>query len=46
VKEERKILGTTKIRNFNRIVQIRRRNCILEHLIAGKIEGRIYVSGG
>jgi hypothetical protein len=50
VKEERNILRTTKRRNVNRIGHIRRRNCLLKHLIlsflfAGKIEARIYVMG-
>jgi hypothetical protein len=45
VKEKRNILHTTKKRKANRIGHIMRRNCLLEHVIEGKIEGRIEVTG-
>ena len=41
VKDEKNALRTTKIRNFNRIGHIRRRNCLLKQVIEGKIEGSI-----
>jgi hypothetical protein len=40
VKEERSILYTIKSRNANWIGDILRRNCLLKHVIEGKIEGR------
>jgi hypothetical protein len=40
-KEERSILHTRKGRNDNWIGHILRRNCLLKHVIEGKIEGRI-----
>jgi hypothetical protein len=39
VKEDRYILHTTKIRKANWIGHILRRNCLLKHVIEGKIEG-------
>jgi hypothetical protein len=41
VKEERNIVHTTKRRKANWIGHILRRNCLLKHVIEGKIEGRI-----
>jgi hypothetical protein len=41
VKEERNILLTIKIRKANWIGHILRRNCLLKHVIKGKLEGRI-----
>jgi hypothetical protein len=43
VKEERNVLQT--IRRANWIGHIVRRNCLLKHVIEGKIEGRIEVTG-
>ena len=45
VKEERTILHKKKIRNANWIVYIFCRNCILKHIIEGKIVGRVEVTG-
>jgi hypothetical protein len=45
VKEERDILQTIKRRKANWIGHILLRNCLLQHVIEGKIEGRIEVSG-
>ena len=39
VKEERNILYTIKIRKANWIGHILRKNCLLTHVIEGKIEG-------
>jgi hypothetical protein len=44
VKEERNILHTRK-RTANWIGHILCRNCLLKHVIEGKIEGRIEVMG-
>jgi hypothetical protein len=41
VKEEKNILHTIKRRNANWIGHILRRNCLLKHVIEGKLEGRI-----
>jgi hypothetical protein len=41
VKEERNILYTIKRRKANWIGHILRRNCLLKHVIEGKLEGRI-----
>jgi hypothetical protein len=41
VKEERNILHTIKIRKASWIGHILRRNCLLKHVIEGKLEGRI-----
>jgi hypothetical protein len=45
VKEERNILHAVKRRKTNWIGHILRRNCLLKHVIEGKIEGRIEVTG-
>jgi hypothetical protein len=45
VKEERNILHTIKIRKANWIGHILRRNCLLKHVIEGRTEGRIEVTG-
>jgi hypothetical protein len=45
VKEERNIVHTIKRRRDNWIGHILRRNCLLKHVIAGKIEGRIKETG-
>jgi hypothetical protein len=45
VKEERNILHTIKRRKANRIRHILRRNCLLKHVIKGKLQGRIDVTG-
>ena len=44
VKEERNILQTVKRRKANWIGHILRMNCLLRHIIEGKIEGRIGVT--
>jgi hypothetical protein len=41
VKEKRNILHTIKRRKANWIGHILRRNCLLKHVIEGKLEGRI-----
>jgi hypothetical protein len=40
VKEERNIVHTIKRRKANWIGHIVRRNCLLKHVIEGKLEGR------
>jgi alpha-D-ribose 1-methylphosphonate 5-triphosphate synthase subunit PhnL len=45
VKEERNILHTIKRRKANWISHILRRNCLLKHVIEGKLEGRIEMTG-
>ena len=45
VKEERDILHTIKRRKDDWIGHILRRNCLLKHVIEGKIDGRINVTG-
>jgi len=45
VKEERNIVHTVKWRKANWIGHTLRRNCLLKHVIEGKIEGRIEVMG-
>ena len=45
VKEERNILHITKIMKANWIGHILRGNCFLKHIIEGKIEGSIEVTG-
>jgi hypothetical protein len=45
VKEERNILRTIKIRKAKWIVHILRRNCLLKHVIHGKIEVKIEGTG-
>jgi hypothetical protein len=44
-KEERNILHTIKRRKANWIGHILRRNCLLKHVIEGKLEGRIEMTG-
>jgi hypothetical protein len=43
VKAERNILHAIKRRKANWIGHILRRNCLLKHVIEGKVEGRIEV---
>jgi hypothetical protein len=45
VKEERNIVHTIKRRKANCIGHMLRRNCLLKHVIEGKIEGRIEMTG-
>jgi len=45
VNEERNILQTIKRRNAYWIGHILYRNCLLKHVIEGKIEGRMEVTG-
>jgi hypothetical protein len=45
VKEERNILHKIKIIKANWIGHILRRNCLLKHVIEGKLEGRIEMTG-
>jgi hypothetical protein len=45
VKEDRNILHTIKTRKANWIGHILRRNCLLKHVIEGKVEGRIQMMG-
>jgi hypothetical protein len=45
VKEERTIVHTIKRRKANWIGHILRRNCLLKHVIEGKEEGRIVMTG-
>jgi len=45
VKKERNILHTAKRRKADWIGYIWRGNCLLKHVIEGKIEGRIEVAG-
>jgi hypothetical protein len=45
VKEECNILHTIKRRKANCIGHILRRNCLLKHVIEGKLEGRIEMTG-
>jgi len=45
VKEERNILHTIKRRKDDWIGHILRRNCLVKHVIEGKIDGRINVTG-
>jgi hypothetical protein len=45
VNEERNILHTIKRRKANWIDHILRRNCLLKHVIEGKLEGRIEMTG-
>jgi hypothetical protein len=44
VKEKRNILQTIKRRNTNWIGHILCRNCLLKHMVEGKIKGRIQVT--
>jgi hypothetical protein len=45
VKEERNIVHTIKRRKANWIGHILRGNCLLTHVIEGKLEGRIEMTG-
>jgi hypothetical protein len=45
VKEDRNILHTVIRRKFNWTGLIWRRNCLLKHVIEGKMDGRIEMSG-
>jgi hypothetical protein len=45
VKEETNIVHTIKRRKANWIGHILRRNCLLKHVIEGKLEGRIEMTG-
>jgi hypothetical protein len=45
VKEERKILHAIRRRKTNWIGHILRKNCILKHVIDGKITGRVEKTG-
>jgi hypothetical protein len=45
VEEERNIVHTIKRRKANWIGHILRRNCLLKHIIEGKIEGMIEMTG-
>jgi hypothetical protein len=45
VKEDRNILHTIKRRKANWIGHILHRNCLLKHVIEGKLEGRIEMTG-
>jgi hypothetical protein len=45
VKEVRNIVHTIKRRKANWIGHILRRNCLLKHVIEGKVEGRIEMTG-
>ena len=45
LKEERSTLHAVKRREGNRVGHILCRNCLLKHIIEGKIEGRIEVTG-
>jgi hypothetical protein len=45
VKEERNIVHTIKRWKANWIGHILRRNCLLKHVIEGKLEGRIEMAG-
>jgi hypothetical protein len=45
VKEQRNILHETSKRKANWICHILRRNCLLRHVIEGKIKGGVEVTG-
>jgi hypothetical protein len=45
VKEERNILHTIQRRKANWIGHILRRNCLLKHVIEGRLDGRIEMTG-
>jgi hypothetical protein len=45
VKEDRNILRKIKSRNDNWLGHILRRNCLLKHVIEGKLEGRTEMTG-
>jgi hypothetical protein len=44
-KEEKNIPHTIRRRNANPIGHVLRRNCLLRHVIEGKIEGRLEMTG-
>jgi hypothetical protein len=43
--KERNVLQTIKRRKANCIGQICRRNCLLKHVLKGKVQGRIEMTG-
>jgi hypothetical protein len=45
-KEERNIIHTLKRRRVNWIDHILRGNCLAKHVIEGKVEGKVKVTGG
>jgi hypothetical protein len=45
VKEERNVLQTIKRRKTKGIGNLLRRKCLIKHVIEGKLEGRIEVTG-
>ena len=45
VKEDMNVVHTTEKRKANSIGHILRQNCLLKHVIEGKIEGRVEVTG-
>jgi hypothetical protein len=45
VKEERNIVHTIQRKKANWIGHILRRNCLLKHVIEGKLEGRVEMTG-
>jgi hypothetical protein len=45
VKEDRNVMRTIKRRKANWIGHILRRNGLLKHVVEGKIEGRLAVTG-
>ena len=45
VKEERNVLHTINRRTVTSIGHIFRRNCLLKHVLAGRVEGRLEVMG-
>jgi hypothetical protein len=45
VKQEKNVLHTLERRKANWIGHILRRNCLLKHIIEGKLEGRIEMTG-
>jgi hypothetical protein len=45
VKEDRNVLPTVRRRKANWIGHTLRRNCLLKHVIEGKLEGRIEMTG-
>jgi hypothetical protein len=46
LKDERNTLQTIKRRKANWIGHVFRRNCLLKHVIEGKIQGKIEVTRG
>ena len=45
VEEERNMLHTVKRKKANSVGHISRRNCLLKHVIEGKMEGMVEVTG-